>query len=119
MFLLIRIESINDDDEDYTKELNKMQLIENSAANMVTAITGVLIISAAISVMKDDTPIPTLVILFESAAFICAVVGVLPKYWVPSPKATWLFLLRHFKTVIHTYSISLFLGGLLALLDWL
>jgi hypothetical protein len=103
----------------YDIELDKMQYIEKNAAHMVTAITGVLIISAAISAMKSTEMIPKEAIMFESLALILAVVGVLPKYWIPSPKDTWLKWLRHFKTVFYTFSISLFLGGLLLLLEWM
>ena len=103
----------------YKKELIKIQYVEKNAAHMVTAITGVLIIAAAVSVMKDNASIPGEVIKFESAAFICAVVGVLPKYWVPSTQGHWLEVLRHVKTVPFTFSISFFLGGLLSILRWL
>ncbi|MCK5133845.1 MAG: hypothetical protein KAR40_17050 [Candidatus Sabulitectum sp.] len=103
----------------YDIELKKMQYIEKNAAHMVTAITGVLIISAAISAMKNTEMIPKEAIMFESLALILAVVGVLPKYWIPSTKDNWLNWLRHYKTVFYTFSISLFLGGLLLLLEWM
>ena len=109
----------NEDCENYDKELQKIQYVERNAAHMVTAITGVLIIAAAISAMKGNTPIPKDVIMFESTAFICSVVGVLPKYWIPSKKSHWMVVLRHLKTVPFTYAISLFLSGLLTLLYWL
>lgn len=112
----------NDDGEElsnYKKQLSKMQLIEKNAAHMVTAITGFLLIAAAISEMKIDAIIPKDAIMFASAALIFAVVGVLPKYWVPKNRGYWLVILRHLKTVPYTYAISLFLAGLLVLLNWL
>lgn len=107
------------DCEKYDKELEKLQYVERNAAHMVNAITGLLLIAAAISVMKQNAFIPKGVIIFESIAFVCAVVGVLPKYWIPSQKPFWLIILRHMKTVPFTYAISLFLGGLIILLSWL
>ena len=108
-----------DDPDNYDKELQKIQYVERNAAHMVTSITGVLLIATAISAIKSNSPIPSEAILFESLAFICAVVGVLPKYWIPSRKPYWLVILRHLKTVPFTYAISLFLGGLIILLNWL
>ena len=107
------------DCNNYDKELEKLQYVERNAAHMVNAITGLLLIAAAISVMKKNALIPPDVIIFESSAFICVVVGVLPKYWIPSKRPFWLVILRHCKTVPFTYAISLFLGGLIILLNWL
>ena len=124
VILLINMFLWSDPDRDaecdnYEKELAKIQYLERNAAHMVTAITGALIIAAAISAIKENAPVPGDVILFESAAFICAVVGVLPKYWIPSKKGEWMMILRHLKTVPFTWAISLFLAGLLMLLDWM
>ena len=108
----------NNDDrkKEYKSELKKMQYIERNAAHMVTAVTGVLFILAAITAMKNTAIFPRKVIMFESCALIFAVVGVLPKYWIPQAKVTLFRFLRHLKTVLYTFSISLFLGGLLLLL---
>jgi len=104
--------------EKYEVELRLIETVEKHAAHMVTAISTVLIIAAAISAIKGQALLPKEFILFESMAFICAVVGVLPLYWIPSQNVHWLVMLRHLKTVPFTYSISLFLAGLLVLLCW-
>lgn len=118
LFLWKNLEDVHDCDQ-YENELNKLQYVERNAAHLVTAITGLLLIAAAISDLKGNASIPKSSTMFESIAFICAVVGVLPKYWIPSKKSTWLIMLRHLKTLPYTYSVALFLGGLITLLDWL
>lgn len=105
--------------EKYDVELDAIKFVETNAAHMVTAIAGTLVIAAAISAIKNQTPLPKEFIVFQSVAFICAVVGVLPLYWVPSRRVNCLVMLRHLKTVPFTYAISLFLAGLLRLLYWL
>ena len=105
--------------EEFERESNRIEFVERNAAHMITAITGSLIIAAAISAMKSQVSLPKEFIIFQSIAFICTAVGVLPLYWIPSERTHWLVMLRHFKTVPFTYGISLFLGGLLILLCWL
>lgn len=105
--------------ENYEVEVPVIQFVERNAAHVVTAITGSILIAVAISAIKSQAPIPKEFILFQAAAFICAVVGVLPLYWIPSKKVHWLVILRHLKTVPFSYAIVLFLTGLVILLHWL
>lgn len=108
----------NEDELVYANELTKMQLVERNAANIATAITGVLLVAAALSAMKGNEPIPRQVITYQSVALILSVGGVLPKIWIPSRIVEWLLILRHIKTILLTFAIALFLIGLLDLLHW-
>ena len=103
---------------DYETELNIYLYVERNA----TTIAGLALAISIFVVLKfgKDTPTfinpSTKIFLFLNFwAFLYAVIGCLPLYWIPPVKGA-LTVLRHIKTVPYTYSLFTLAGAIIIFL---
>lgn len=92
----------------YETELNIYLYVETNA----TTVAGLSLAIAIFVVLKfnsdtkpvTDNPLSKMFLFLIFWAFLYAIVGCLPLYWIP-PVSGGLTILRHIKTVPYTYSL--------------
>jgi len=107
--------------DDYKTEVRVAEFVDRDASYIVLAISVVILLVKSIS-QGDQQTIPILLkdfYIFHFLALAFLIIGVLPLYWIPSDKISWLIILRHIKTVPYSYAVSLFLAGLISLFLWI
>lgn len=100
----------------YETELRVAEFVDRDASYIVLAISVVILVVKSIS-QGDQQTIPILrdFYIFQFMALASLIIGVLPLYWIPPDKISWLIILRHIKTVPYSYAVSLFLAGLISI----
>ena len=100
----------------YKTELRVAGFVDRDASYIILAISVVILVVQSIS-QGDQQTIPILrdFYIFQFLALASLIIGVLPLYWIPSDKISWLIILRHIKTVPYSYAVSLFLAGLISI----
>lgn len=98
----------------YRTEERIYEYVERNTYYLILAITVFLLISATdkASLLGSST-INFQLIVYSQASAIGLCIFVIALYWMPTKKGKehWLAHLRHFKTIIFTYALSLFFLG--------
>lgn len=104
------------DEYKYKTELRVAEFVDRDASYIVLAISVIILVVNSIS-QGDQQTIPILrqFYIFQFLALASLIIGVLPFYWIPSDKISWLIILRHIKTVPYSYAVSFFLAGLISI----
>ncbi|MEM8608409.1 MAG: hypothetical protein AAGF92_14970 [Myxococcota bacterium] len=93
------------------EEVVMIEFVERHTAHVVAAIAGVFLVARLLT--GGDTKVPSEFVSLEFWALIIAVGAVFPLYWGPWPGL--LAAIRHVKAVALSYSICLFLAGVILL----
>lgn len=99
-------------------EIGLITFVERNTLQLIQSNVGILIVSPIITSLTQR-PIPKRFIIFQSLSIVFIVGGVLPIYWTPSSDGTFLYYLRHFKTIPYSIGIGCLLCGVIILLDYL
>ena len=99
---------------DYDREEKVYEYVERNTYYLILAITIFLLISTGgNSGLFKTTNINFKLIVYSQASAIMFCIFIIALYWMPTKegKEHWLVGLRHIKTVLFTYALSLFFLG--------
>jgi hypothetical protein len=100
---------------EYDVEIGIYGFVESNAKSIAAYSLGIAVF-VVLTLEKQmkilDTHESKLFIKLIFGAFLIAVIGALPLYWVPQEYG-WLTTLRHLKTIPYTYSIFIFATGII------
>jgi len=98
----------------YRTEERIYEYVERNTYYLILAITVFLLISSTDKTsLFESSSVNFKLIIYSQASAIGLCIFVIALYWMPTKKGKehWLAHLRHFKTVIFTYALSLFFLG--------
>lgn len=97
----------------YDTEEKVYEYVERNTYYLIMAITIFLLISTNSSGIFYQYGLNFKLIVYSQASAIAICIAIIALYWMPtkSGKEHWLVHLRHIKTVLLTYALSLFFIG--------
>jgi len=111
----IKEESIEQEDK-YKTEVNIIEFVERNSNYIILGITALLFASGFLSEKYYSLLKNSNFVFFIGLSLTFSICGVLPLIWMPKQKEPkYLRWLRHFKTIWYTFSIYLFLAGILSM----